>query len=94
MLCRALCTSSAMVWALYSALQLFYALKKTDTHDLLTGKRKAQDDVYHASYMEHYRLASVQIALSYLWVSNRPQRPHVRNTAGAVLCHVEVVHHL
>jgi ABC-type long-subunit fatty acid transport system fused permease/ATPase subunit len=68
-LCRALCFSSAIVWALYTALQLFYTAKYSDKYDVLTGQTAIGKDVYHSSYVEHYRLAAVQVALSYLWVS-------------------------
>lgn len=69
LLCRALCTSSAIVWALFAALQLFYAVKHADTHDVLTGRSVTRADFYHSSHLEHYRLAIAQVALSYLWVS-------------------------
>jgi len=36
-----------------------------------------EEDVYHSSYLEHYRLAVVQIALSYLWASTAAYLAHI-----------------
>jgi hypothetical protein len=69
MLCRALSTSSAIAWALLVTLQLFYVVKQADTRDVLTGLQNGAAQPRRAAHSEHNRLAIVQIALSYLWVS-------------------------
>jgi hypothetical protein len=74
-LCRALCTSSAAGWALFTGLQLFYAVKQSEEFDVLTGRAVTRAEVYHSSYLEHYRLAACQVALSYLWVSQAGLMP-------------------
>ena len=99
-LCRALSTSSAVAWAITTGLQLFYAAGNAGEYDIITGELTAGRAERFGGCVEHYRLAVVQVGLSYLWVSlfhrhcDHEHLPLRRQCVGqSHKCHYDLSHH-